>query len=306
MENMYRQDFHIHTEASYDATMKMKHLVQRAKELGITEFGVTEHVNYEYMQHVHLKRSRALFELHRVPGMHFGVELSPLSIYQHEHTTKGKFSTYSGYVGGLHLDFSHPGTPGPDPLVLPMTEEQLRNYKVEYVVAAAHTPWHTPWNRYLYPEHMDAQELIAEWHRQQMFCATDSRVDVVGHSWWCPWWPGFTNLLDENGQLTDEPWFGDFKVIPQSMHDEFAAACKENDKCAEMNISFFCTGMLTDKFKHQYAEYIRDLFEKGVPISMGSDRHDDYPDYQELSAQYLRPVGFTADDFALPKFRGYE
>ena len=303
---MFRQDFHIHTEASYDAHMKMKDLVRWATEQGITNFGVTEHVNYEHMQHVYLKRSRALFELYRVPGMHFGVELSPLSIYQHEHTTKGSFTTYSGLVGGLHQDFTHPGTPGPDPLVLPMTEEQLRDYKVEYVVAAAHVPFHTPWNRYWYPEHMDAQELIHEWHRQQMLCATDSRVDIVGHPWWCPWWPGMGSLLDANGQLTDEPWFGDFKVIPQSMHDEFAAAVKENGKCAEMNISFFHTSMCTDSFKHQYAEYIRGLFEQGVPITVGTDRHDDYPNLQECAARYLRPVGFTADDFSLPKFRIYE
>ena len=95
-------------------------------------------------------------------------------------------------------------------------------------------------------------------------------------------------------------------MVPQSMHDEFGAALLAHDKCAEMNISFFRTEWASDKAKHQYAEYIRGLFEKGVHITTGTDNHDCYENEQELARKYLAPVGFKAEDFSKPKFRVYE
>ena len=57
MENIFTTDWHIHTEASYDATMPYEELIQSAKESGITEFGITEHVNYPFMiKHLQIRR----------------------------------------------------------------------------------------------------------------------------------------------------------------------------------------------------------------------------------------------------------
>ena len=106
--------------------------------------------------------------------------------------------------------------------------------------------------------------------------------------------------------MSGAPWFDDFKVIPQSIHEEFASAVKENGKCVEMNMSFFTVPIYTDAFKHQYAEYMRSLFEMGVGITAGTDVHEVYDPQQECCAQYLEPVGFRAEDFTAPKFRVYD
>lgn len=299
MANVFTSDWHIHTEASYDGTLPFVELVKRAKETGIAEFGVTEHVNYEFME-AHVRKSRKLFEENYVEGMHFGVELTPISLYHHQFSQKGNYDLNTLIYYGKLPEYSSPVSEEPDPLIIPFSEEKIREYKVEYVVCAAHFAYNVPETR---------EALIQNWAMQQMMCATDSRVDIVGHPWWAPWYPDNISLerfYDSNGVMSGMPWFDDFKVIPQSIHDEFAAAVKENGKCVEMNMSFFTVPIYTDAFKHQYAEYIRSLFEQGVGITAGTDAHEFYEPQQELCAKYLTAAGFKVEDFTNPKFRVYE
>lgn len=301
MENLYTSDWHIHTEASYDGLLTFPELIKNAKEQGITQFGVTEHAHFEFME-AHVKKSRQLFEEHYVEGMHFGVELSPISVFWHWHEQdyKGRYDIDTKLFYGRLPDYIVPYSTWPDPLIIPFSEEMIRANKIEYVVCAAHNAHNVVETR---------EALINNWAEQQMMCATDSRVDIVGHPWAIPWYPDQFSLErfhDSDGMVRGEPWFDDFKVIPQSIHDEFAAAVKENDKCVELSLTFFYNNALTDSFKHQYAEYMRGLFEAGVPLTIGSDSHVDYLNYQEQVAKYIAPVGFTASDFSIPKFRKYD
>ena len=57
MGNIYTSDWHIHTEASYDGELTFPELIKNAKEYGITQFGITDHVNFEFME-AHVKESR--------------------------------------------------------------------------------------------------------------------------------------------------------------------------------------------------------------------------------------------------------
>ena len=61
MKNIYTMDWHIHTIASYDATMSYKELIKATKEAGITEFGISEHCDHPF-EIDHLKFSRKMFE----------------------------------------------------------------------------------------------------------------------------------------------------------------------------------------------------------------------------------------------------
>lgn len=302
-ENRFRQDWHIHTEASYDGLVTCPELKEIMKANGITQFGVTEHVSYPFMIE-YLKKSRELYDRNKCEGFHFGVELSTVSKYLYEYTLTRNFGIDTKLWFGLPPEYVHPGYEGHDPVVIPITEEELRELRVEYVICAAH---------YIFNGPEDRQSLIRSWHEQQMVCATDSRVDIVGHPWCMPFRASldenFYPVTDANGMATGEPWFDDFHVIPGSMHDEFATALLENGKCAELNMSFYNNPAFTEKFKYQYMEYIRMLFEKGVPITTGTDFHGDpgcrYEGYQEGSEKYLKSVGFTEKDFAIPKFRTY-
>ena len=312
MKNIFNTDWHIHTEASYDATLTLAELIKRAGETGITEFGVTEHVNYPF-NIAHLQRSGAALKKIRreMPDLkiHLGVELSPNSNFAQTYTLSKEWDPDTPLFYGMIKEFL-PGYGGiPElveksneeakPYLLSLTEEQLRENRVEYVVAAVHYVLNNGVPK--------REEIIKNWHEQQMLCATDSRVDIVGHPWWVPWNWKIQCIDTERGAYPRElSWVDDFSVIPQSMHDEFAAALIENDKRAEMNISFYTSDWFSETAKYQYAEYLRGLFEKGIGITAGTDSHDVYEPQQKICAKYLSAAGFKAGDFTKPKFREYE
>ena len=54
---MFHSDWHIHTEASYDAHLPLETLIARAKEQGLRRFGVTDHANFKDGDFSELKES---------------------------------------------------------------------------------------------------------------------------------------------------------------------------------------------------------------------------------------------------------
>ena len=127
----------------------------------------------------------------------------------------------------------------------------------------------------------ELKNAITSWHDQQMYLACDERTTILAHPWW-------------NGKGL---WYEDFSVIPRSMNLELAAALKENGKYVECN-SFFTGAKTTEKFRNQYAEFLRELFEMGIPMTYGSDAHKTYNDYRPQVENYLSAVGFVDGDFS--------
>ena len=282
----YTSDWHIHCEGSYDASLTVPHILEKAKEYGITDLGITDHVNIPSWIS-YLKKSRELFDANRQPGFHFGVELTTQSKARHEYAMA--LGAWSDERWNQSKDMAFEPYQG---YTLPLTEEELRSLQVEFVVAGAHWSFYVPLTR---------EDLIRDYALQNLYMATDPRVDIVAHPWWYD--AGFRN---KDGVLDSLPWFDDFGVIPRSIHNEFAAALKENGKCMEWNItSFICTKEYTEKFCIQYAEYVREMFEMGVPITIGSDEHHEYPDFQDAVERIASKVGFKPEDFSHPKFRTY-
>jgi histidinol phosphatase-like PHP family hydrolase len=115
-----------------------------------------------------------------------------------------------------------------------------------------------------------------------MYLACDERVTILGH----PWYIG-------NGL-----WHEDFSVIPHSMNMDIGAALKENGKYVECNSHFFTDGRTTERFRVQYAEFLRELFEMGIPVTYGSDSHDGYADCRPYVEKYLSAAGFVDGDIS--------
>jgi histidinol phosphatase-like PHP family hydrolase len=87
------------------------------------------------------------------------------------------------------------------------------------------------------------------------------------------------------------------------MHEELWAAIAEHGKAMEANIDFFY-GSQPETFRRAYAEFIRGAFEKGVPITIGTDCHGPkYNDANDTCRDYLGSVGFKPSDFSKPRFR---
>lgn len=271
---MYTSDWHIHSSASYDATLPVSELIKTAKEIGVEKFGITDHANFPIPSFwENLEESKRLHEEYNQEVFYLGVELTTIPKTMYEHCVKtGRRDTYTStnVVDKYDLEFM-------------LTMEDMERLGISYAVAAAHSAWHTDVSK--------KEAFIAEWHRHNMYIATDKRVDILGHPWW----------FDKIEYAT---WLSDFNVVPVSMHDELASALKENGVCIEANASMLYGERYPEKFYRQYCEYIRYMFEKGVKVTFGSDCHGPlYKDHRLGVQNALGPVGFKASDFSIPRFR---
>ena len=264
-----QSDFHIHSEYSYDATLPLDEIASKAKEHGFLKIGITDHANYNDEKFLgDLKSSaenvKAFKKAH--PEVLLGVELTPIAKPEFDYIAK--HGTREGYVA--------PATDTPFAIELAQTKEELMSLGVSYAIGASH--WRV--DGMAVPSDVDI--LIREWYRQQLWLACDERVTVLGHPW-------------HNGQAA---WYDDFAQIPHSMHDEIAAALKENGKYAECNAGIMYSPKTSEKYRYQYAEFLRELFEKGIPITYGSDSHKEYKNCHPQIEEYLRAAGFRDGDFS--------
>jgi histidinol phosphatase-like PHP family hydrolase len=265
-------DWHIHSEYSYDSSLPLAEIGQKAKQFGFKKFGITDHVNFNDETFLgDLKRSVINVKQFRqtYPEAVLGVELTPIEKPQFDYIAKN--GTREGYVA--------PILSAPYEIELAQTKEALIACGVRYAIGAAHWRVDVPDAKHL-PTDLDA--CMKEWYRQQMWLACDERVTVLGHPWY-------------NGRGI---WYDDFSVIPRSMNTELASALKENGKYVECNSHFFTSPKATEKFRHQYAEFIRALFENGIPVTYGSDAHNEYKNVHLVVEKYLISAGFKDGDFS--------
>ena len=265
-------DWHIHSDASYDSKLPIKEIEEGSASFGFERFGITDHVNFNDNKFLaDLQKSAALVnELkERCDRVVLGVELTPIPVPMFDYMAKN--GTRDGYVP--------PVLEAPYDIELACTKEELKKAGVRYAIGAAHWRIDVPDAPGIMT---DLDACINEWHRQQIWLAFDERVTVLGH----PWYHG--NAL----------WYEDFDIIPKSHKAELADALKENGKYVECNSHFFNTDKATEKFKHQYAEFLRELFEKGIPVTYGSDAHNKYNPNHILTEKYLIQAGFSDGDIS--------
>ena len=267
---MIHSDWHIHSENSYDATLPLDTIGQGALEQGLKMFGITDHANFNDTAFLgDLARSVAAVKeaQKKYPCLVLGVELTPIEKPLFDHIAKT----------GTREGFIPPAAPVPYPIELALTREELRALGVRYAVGAAHWRVDMPFARKL-PINRDA--IIREWFRQQMWLACDERVTILGHPWY----------------IGEGLWYDDFDLIPRSMNQEIAAAVKENGKYVECCEGMLCDPLTSERFRHQYAEFLRELFEMGIPLTYGSDSHDVYAPDLRKAEEYLFAAGFRDGD----------
>ena len=270
-------DWHIHSRNSCDeACMTVADIVRETEEKGIRDFGLTDHVHTPYNL-PDIVRSRAEFlSVTPSPRFHFGVEVSCVSQWELNEIARGK---HDDPVYGLRSG----GRAGCD-MAIGITDEDLVEYQIEYVIGGTHWPLYVT---------LERRAVIRDYHRQNMFLATHPLVDIVAHPWW---WMG--HWIDSAGNYPAEPWFDDFRVIPRSMHTEFAAAAVESHTAVEINIGAnLLNPHYPEGFAFRYLEYLAELQSQGVHLSIGSDCHAAHygTDFEKV-CRMLESVGI-ADDF---------
>ena len=232
--------------------------------------GITDHANYNdksFIGDLHNSVKAVKEAQEKYPFMVLGVELTPIEKPEFDYLQKT----------GIRDGYIAPESSKPYDIELARTKEELTALGVRYAVGASHWRVDIPNGKI---QLTDLDSCIKEWYRQQMWLACDERVTILGH----PWCIG-------NGL-----WYNDFSVIPHSMNMDIASALKENGKYFECNSHFFFSKMTSDKFKCQYAEFLRELFEMGIPMTYGSDSHVDYDDKRSVVESYLEKAGFKDGD----------
>jgi histidinol phosphatase-like PHP family hydrolase len=268
---MIFSDWHIHTENSYDATNRLTSIAEEAKAEGLRLIGITDHANFndtKFLGDLRASAAGVKEAQKKHPFMVLGVELTPIERPEFDHIAKT--GTREGYVA--------PEQDAPYAIELAATKDELISLGVRYAVSAAH--WRV--DKANAPMETELDENIKEWYRQQLWLACDERTTILGHPWYHPY----------------RLWYDDFSIIPRSMNMEIAAALKENGKYVECNSHFFKDHFTSEKFKRQYAEYLRELFEMGIPVTYGSDAHREYVDLRPVVEKHLALAGFAEGDIS--------
>jgi histidinol phosphatase-like PHP family hydrolase len=226
--------------------------VREAEKKGILDFGLTDHVHSAYNLGDIAESRKEFLSVSPCSRFHFGVEVSCMSQWEIDEIASGK---HDNPVYGLRSG----GQPG-CALAIGITQEDISAYGIEYVVGGTHWPMYVP---------MERQEVIRDYHRQNMFLVCHDLIDIVAHPWW---WMG--HWKNSKGNYPAQPWFDDFSVIPKTMHQEFAAAAVEHNTAVEINIAANLLNRHYPKgFVSQYLEYLAELQSQGVCLSIGSDCH---------------------------------
>ena len=269
---MIHSDWHIHSEYSYDSTLTLDTLIEKSTAQGLVKIGVTDHVNTNEKKFLDdLKASaKGVSEAKKLhPYITLGVELTPIDVHMFGYLKN--HDTLDGYVA--------PSSDVPFGIELAVSKEELMAEGVRYCIGASHWRIDQAGAKDASPE---VDSCIREWYRQQLWMACDERVTILGH----PWYHGLGL------------WYEDFDIIPRSMKADIAAALKENGKYVECNSHFFWTEKATEKFRHKYAEYLREMFEMGIPVTYGSDAHNNYGDARKNVGKYLSAAGFKDGDIS--------
>ena len=267
---MIHSDWHIHSEYSYDASSTLETIGQNALQQGLRNIGITDHANFndeKFLGDLRGSAEAVKAAQKQYPFMVLGVELTPIEKPEFDYIAGT--GTREGYVAPIQdVAFG---------IELAATKEELKALGVRYAVGASHWRVDKPKAKQLPP---DRDACIKEWYRQQLWMACDERVTILGHPWY----------------IGKGLWYEDFSVIPHSMNMEIAAALKENGKYVECNSHFFRAEKTSERFRHQYAEFMRELFEMGIPVTYGSDSHHGYGDMRSVTEKYLAAAGFVDGD----------
>ena len=280
-----KSDWHIHTHCSCDsACLTFEDLIKDARELGITDFGVSDHYHTSLQTH-DIELSRAEYEsaLEMHPELkghfHFGVEATVVSEWETDRIKRGvkeNLTSCGVLVGG----------PEVASIAFDFDDEFIEKYKIDYVVAAMH------WPKY---GNADTDSLIKEYHRQYMYAATQPFTDILAHYMWCDvhLFTNVWNIKDFKNPLAD------FNVIPFSMKDELKAALKENNVAFELNNWLF-NDNLGERFIASYLDWVSELQSSGIKIAFGSDNHSpnlkDLCDYKKIDQACIKH-GIKTDEF---------
>ena len=277
-----RQNLHIHSCHSCDSACATLNDIQKEMTaLGMTEFGLSDHLHTQYNL-CDIQGARNDFLCYDRPkNFHFGIEISGLSEWERDKIAAGDYVRYyDDPVYGLRFAQG----PSDSPVCIGITEKDVKDLGIEYVIAGVH------WPLYSSPE-----EAYYDFFRQQLALIENPLVDILAHPWDAlelaagGWYQNRDN---------DHKDYDAILCIPQEYNDKLLEALLKYNKCAELNLAVMLSASAPEKVRKYYWNLMANWREAGVKFTIGSDQHSAHYDPFMFSAAelLLDAYGFKDSD----------
>lgn len=284
------QNFHIHSLHSCDsACATILDIMAEMKNLGVGEFGLTDHYHTSYNLPDIVSARRDFLASRPPKNFHFGIEVSVVDQRECDRIAAGDYTAWGDEpVYGFRDMTDYTGK-----FVMDLTEDTIREQGIEFVVGGIH------WPLCLYN---GKQEMIKHYRDLQLFLIQHPLVDILAHPW---------DSLD----AAAGDWYihrdeahidrSVFSQIPAEYNQQLAEALLKYNKLAEINASVICNA--NDTIRRFYMETFCDWKQRGVKFTLGTDQHSAHASKEKIAAfeGYLTEYGFTENDIVIPKFRNF-
>jgi histidinol phosphatase-like PHP family hydrolase len=243
--------------------------------LGMTEFGLSDHLHTQYNL-CDIQGARNDFLCYDRPkNFHFGIEISGLSEWERDKIAAGDYVRYyDDPVYGLRFAQG----PSDSPVCIGITEKDVKDLGIEYVIAGVH------WPLYSSPE-----EAYYDFFRQQLYLIENPLVDILAHPW-----DAIEMAAGDWYHHRDKDHIKHEAIlnIPQEYNDKLLEALLKHNKCAEINLSVVMGAGIPEECRKYYWNLLAQWREAGVKFTIGSDQH---------SAHYV-PIMFSAAELLLDAY----
>lgn len=171
-------------------------------------------------------------------------------------------------------------------LELMFNEDFINKMGFSYVLAGTHWP---------FERRTRFEEWISDQHQHLLYLARHPLVDIVAHPWWWGWGPegGEGKAVTEFGKC----WNRQFDKVPESYHEEFAAALIKNGTAVEINfIGTLIEDIMPPEIRKPYVKYLDLLNRNGVTFALGSDtRAEILPCHYEPAWEIMDQLGIDPE-----------
>ena len=271
-----RQNLHIHSCHSCDSACATLNDIQKEMTaLGMTEFGLSDHLHTQYNL-CDIQGARNDFLCYDRPkNFHFGIEISGISEWERDKIAAGDYVRYyDDPVYGLRFAQG----PSDSPVCIGITEKDVKDLGIEYVIAGVH------WPLYSSPE-----EAYYDFFRQQLYLIENPLVDILAHPW-----DAIEMAAGDWYHHRDKDHIKHEAIlnIPQEYNDKLLEALLKHNKCAEINLSVVMGAGIPEECRKYYWNLLAQWREAGVKFTIGSDQH---------SAHYV-PIMFSAAELLLDAY----
>lgn len=280
-----RQNLHIHSSHSCDsACIPIANIIKEMESFGVEHYALTDHLHTAYNLPDIASARNDFLRCCPPENFHFGIEVSCVTAFECEEIARGNYTAWGDTpVFGLRYLEDFDGR-----MAIGITEDDVKKYGIELVVAGVHWPLGYPKER---------MEVIENYFQQHMFLIAHPLVDVLAHPW-----DSITLAAGDWYHFRDQEHIDRtiYRDIPKEYSDRMAQELIKYNKPAEINFPVVASRFAEErKF---YLDMLTDWKEQGVKFTLGDDLH--YMNFSKdqfiAIEQMLTDRGFTDEDFVLP------